>query len=385
MSAVHYSGFQSSYGTQNKTTPQHGAQETDQALPMVRSWSSTISSFSQDVTEQHDDILRSFDMVFQVHQRSEEIRNTLQRIDRVLLSSRTVVGLIERVIEIMENNMDLVAVRFLFRNDHPLGEAFAFEQPRGIGMLPLDTSTPESLLLSEPFVLDEPHGGLARTLFGDATHSVASAVVAPLRVGQDSLGLMGLGSDNPDRYYEGVPTDLIASMAEKIALGIQNAWEHESVDRRSLMGWTAGIYTETFFHEYLRKEFSRSWRSHAVFSLMALSWQEREGSPSSLDGDIMALVQSYTRSSDVLAEGETVKLWLLLPNTDTEGARSAAERLYTAIMEVFGDSLNVGIGISAFSREATVVSLLVNHARWALEEAWQGDKGSIVVRPVKLV
>ena len=37
-------------------------------------------------------LIRSFDMIFQLHQRSEEIRSRLDHIDRLLLKSRTVSG-----------------------------------------------------------------------------------------------------------------------------------------------------------------------------------------------------------------------------------------------------------------------------------------------------
>ncbi len=48
-------------------------------------------------------LLRSFDMVFQLHQRSEEIRPVWRKIYGILLNSRSVAGLIERVTRTLEN------------------------------------------------------------------------------------------------------------------------------------------------------------------------------------------------------------------------------------------------------------------------------------------
>lgn len=385
MSTFTSSGFHPSGKQLDEARQSGGDKDASQALPMVRGWSSALEPTGQSCHEEESaEILRSFDMIFRVHQRSEELRGTLERIDRVLIGSRTVVGLVQRVIEIMQSEMDLVSVRFLFREDHPIGDAFYFEVPPGIGTIPQGLAESEHLFQCDPYVLDEPYGPLARSLFCEASSFVASAALASLRAEHEDLGLLCLGSDDPDRYCGGINTELIASLAEKITLGIKNAWDHECVDRRSLMGWTDGIYTESFFREYVRKEFYRSWRTQEVFSVMALSWQPLEECPSSVEGEVMSLVQSQIRSADIIAEGDTVKLWLLLPETDTDGARCAAERLQVALQASFGDRLRSGIGITAFSREAAVVSMLMGHARTALGEALEDDGRGIVVKAIRL-
>ncbi len=322
-------------------------------------------------------LIRSFDMIFQLHQRSEEIRSHLDHIDCLLLKSRTLEGLVQRLITALESEFDLTAARILFRQDHPVAEMFKWAAPRGTGITPPGFIERETLFPSDPFVLDDPNGDLSRSLFGEATPLLSSAVAANLCVDGNELGLLCLGSDDPNRYCGGMNTDLIASLADKIALGIQNAWDHESRARKSLMGCVEGIYCESFFREYLAKEFHRSWRSRNVFSLMALSWTSSLTDQSF--EEVAEQIRAQLRSSDVAAEDDSARLWILLPETDVNGASVVAERL-SSVVEEFDQEVVLHFGITAFSREATSVLTLLNRAQAALTEAVESRSSRIVVK-----
>jgi hypothetical protein len=171
-------------------------------------------------------------------------------------------------------------------------------------------------------------------------------------------------------------TDLIASLADKIALGIQNAWDHESRARKSLMGRVEGIYCESLFREFLAKEFHRSWRSHNVFSLMALSWSS---SPTNRSfEDVAEHIRAQLRSSDLVAEDDSARLWILLPETDVNGASVVAERLSRSVVEEFDQEVVLHFGITAFSRQATSVPTMLNRAQAALTEAVESRSSSIM-------
>ncbi|MGO9569955.1 MAG: hypothetical protein ACLP5H_20685 [Desulfomonilaceae bacterium] len=324
-------------------------------------------------------LTKSFDMIFQLHQRSEEIRSHLESIDRLLLKSRTLAGLAERLTAALESEFNLTAARILFRQDHPVAGIFKWGTPRGTGTTPPGFTERESSFPSGPFVLDDPNGDLSRSFFGEATPLLSSAIAANLCVDGDELGLLCLGSDDPNRYCGGMNTDLIASLADKIALGIQNAWDHESRARQSLVGSTDAIYSEPFFQEYLAKEFNRSWRTSKVFSLVALSWT------SSLTDrsveEIAEKIRAQLRSSDLVAEGDSVRLWILLPETDVNGARVVVERLSRRVVDELDQAVILRFGITAFSREAISVLMLMTRAQAALAEAVEsGSSSSVVVK-----
>jgi uncharacterized protein YigA (DUF484 family) len=328
--------------------------------------------------EEDSRLIRSFNMIFQLHQRSEEIRTHLDHIDRLLLKSRTLAGLVQRLIDALESEFDLTAARILFRQDHPVAELFKWAAPRGTGIAPPGFIERESPFPSGPFVLDDPNGDLSRSFFGEAAPLLSSAVAANLCVDGNELGLLCLGSDDPNRYCGGMNTDLIASLAEKIALGIQNAWDHESRARDSLVGCVEGIYCESFFREYLVKEFHRSWRSRNVFSLMAVSWTFSRTDRSF--EEVAEHIRAQLRSSDLAAVNDSACLWIVLPETDVNGATVVAERLSRSVVDEFDQEVMLHIGITTFSREATSVPALLNQAQAALTEAAESRSSSMVVK-----
>jgi uncharacterized protein YigA (DUF484 family) len=362
-----------------------GATAREQAAPMC----AESSPFEDDLMEfraddTNEELLRSFDMIFQLHQRSEEIRRRLENIDRILLSSRTVAGLVETVTESLQRDMELTAVRVLFREDHPLACACEIDAPPNMGTIPQSLLENESLFRGDPYILDCPSGDLGESLFGDAASLVASAVVANLCTDSEELGILCLGSDDPHRYCGGMNTELIGALAEKISLGLANAWDHEIRVRQALMGDVEGVYSEVFLKEYLRKEFQRSWRTYRTFSLMAIAWGLSYAANSRETSDLLSLIKSHLRAADVVAEGETVNAWVLLPDTDLDGAKTAAERILRQVSESAFCGAQIYLGITAFSRDAVTMHKLMRQAKIALAEAIEADQAHVVAQPVAI-
>jgi uncharacterized protein YigA (DUF484 family) len=370
-------GSSASDGIQGDEFPETGSQGPQQGCCADSEQSDAIL-FDD---EQNDQLLKSFDMIFRLQQRSEEIRCHLERIDHILLTSRSVNSLAESIIATLETELDLVAVRFLFKEDHPVASIFRRHESYGTGIISEDFLDNEGLFRGEPFVLDDPAGGLAHRLFGDAAALIASAAVAPLCHEDEELGLLCLGSDDPCRYCGGMNTELIASMSAKISLGFLNAWDHQNSARRAFTTGIDGVYTESFFNEYLEKEFNRSWRNGATFSLVALSWKSAypDASPCP-DPEVLDLLQGRLRSSDLAAQGEAVKLWVLLSDTDWAGAEIVGKRLIDMSMEHFNGDISLHIGIVEFSRSAPVCSTLLQYARSALDEALSYESDQIVIK-----
>ncbi|MBI4961668.1 MAG: DUF484 family protein [Desulfomonile tiedjei] len=330
--------------------------------------------------DENAQLIRSFDMIFRLHQRSEEIRSHLERIDLVLLNSRSVEQLVENTIAALEAELDLVAVRFLLKEDHPVASVFRRNASRATGIISEDFLSDEGLFRSDPFILDDPAGDLAHRLFGDSASLIASAAVAPLCHGEDELGLLCLGSDDPFRYCGGMNTDLIASMATKISLGILNAWDHQNSSLRAFKTRVEGVHTELFFEEYLEKEFNRAWRYRTTFCLLAVSWKSAyEGAVTCPDLEVVELLQGHLRSSDLAAQGEAVKLWVLLPDSNSVNAEVVAERLTDISTRYFDGEISLYIGITEFARSVPTFSMLLQQARSALDEALGHDSGNTVI------
>jgi GGDEF domain-containing protein len=174
-------------------------------------------------------------------------------------------------------------------------------------------------------------------------------------------------------------TDLIASVADKIALGITNAWDHENAMRAMVKSHAQGIFNESFFFEYLDKELHRAWRNRRPFSLAAMSWSSSDSGCSPSSAEVADLVLRNIRSSDLVAQGDTVNFWSLLPDTDANAAKNMAQRLLDAAAERFDGDLALHVGITEFSKDAAVLSTLTDAAKSALRQA-QEEHTRIVVR-----
>ncbi len=343
-----------------------------------------VASAAPDPESDDSNLLRSFEMIFQLHQRTEEIRAHLDKIDRVLLESRTVACLTERIIQTLKSEFDVSAPRILFREDHPIASFFQWAAPTGASTIPDRYVCSEDLFADDPYILDDPSGELAQMLFEEDVAHINSALVATLGCNGQELGLLCLGSKDPGRYHAGMNTDLISSLAEKTSLGIFNAWDHETSVRNALMAGVEGVYSQAFFLECLQKEFNGAWRNRSVFSLMAVSWKS---SLPDADEPVEEISDSFLknlRSADIIATGDVVPIWFLLPHTDMEAARCVADRLTDVFTERYQGRAGIRFGITEFSREAAVMPMLLKQAQAALSEAEKDDDNCIVAKRISL-
>jgi hypothetical protein len=211
---------------------------------------------------------------------------------------------------------------------------------------------------------------------------VSSAAVAPLFADGEELGVLCLGSDDPLRYCGGMNTDLIASLATKIGLGIRNAWDHEKRGREAFTTEVEGVATESFFQLLLEREFDRAWRYRRPFSVMALRGVSLSSDPPPSVQDLGALLKKRIRSSDLMARDYEDTLWLLLPETTANFSVRMAERLGASLRAEFSDDMQLCAGITEFSAAAPVATILLTEARAALSQAADSPANPIVVRPV---
>lgn len=115
-------------------------------------------------------------------------------------------------------------------------------------------------------------------------------------------------------------------------------WLKRKNDRLSLFDPDMGIYSEQFFLNALKIEYSRSNRDELPLSLMVFSFDTLKETADQLGKTVeqvqqlfIETVASTIRSSDILSTLEDGKFTILLPSTDEDGARVAATRLKAAI------------------------------------------------------
>jgi uncharacterized protein YigA (DUF484 family)/GGDEF domain-containing protein len=313
-------------------------------------------------------VAESLEKIVRAQNRLEQIRSSLEEVSHIALACRTVAGFIESVTRHLESSLDLVAVKILLVSDQDISETFRCSAPYGGGIASCDLGT---FRQDSPFFLDSESDAL-HAFFGDATGIVASAAISHLMDGQRPFGVLCLGSGDPQRYANVKSTVLIQALTEKISLGLLNALDHENAGRSLWLTNAKGsLYNEIFFREYLQKEFNRSCRSGKPFTLMAVSWRNSDDGAFSAE-ELMDLFRRNARAGDVAGEGESVGLWLLLPETESAVGKKVAERLLSLCNVVFPETV-VNFGITEFSKTAAATSVLLNRAKEALEEAVEGN------------
>ncbi len=324
-------------------------------------------------------LLRSFDMVFRLHQRSEEIRALLQDVDDIILTARVVGDLADNLMAALKNHLAVPSVRILFKE----GSAAALLARAGqLGrdhILSAECFDTMGLSQAGCFILDEPEGQLGQALFGDQGPPVRSAIAALLASDGEEMGLLALGSDDPGRYCGGTNAELVGCLARKISLGLANAVDHEKRLARALRGPADGLYSPSFFHEYLHKEFQRAWRYHSVFAIGAVTWQVAGAwGPSS--HELAELLTTHLRCSDIAAEDGDHGYWILMPDTPIDRAVTALRRLAHWTEERFGEGAVLYAGVAEFSRAALVPSTIAETALQARKTAELYRDHQIVTR-----
>lgn len=330
--------------------------------------------------EKYFSLLKSFETIFNLLQRSEETRSHMEELCYILMTSRTVSGFIRGVAPVLKGYLDLTEVRILFREDHPICTHRGWDPPEDSGIIPRELLESEPMEVESPFVIDNPSGKLSRALFKADRRMVSSAATASLHAHGRQMGLLCLASDDPARFAGGMDTESVALLAGIVSLGILNAWEHESRDQSALAGPMDGFCSETAFRQFLRHELARAWRFGRPFALAALTWHDPESSDALLMPHVFGLLRTHVRSSDVLCIGDNLTVWLLLPESGTREALNLVQRLCAASKDLSTGSIVLHAGITHFTTDAIGPADLVTACRLALQAAQQHDHDCAVVR-----
>ncbi len=139
-------------------------------------------------------------------------------------------------------------------------------------------------------------------------------------------------------------------------------------------GWEAYMITR-LDSELLRAASSEQDLSLFTIRIQDLTWFTDEGK------EIADLIKSIVNFPDLIFEYETDGCTAILPNTHIDQSLKTADDLYTGITEIlqqYGNSNRIGIGISAKSLRMISGERLANESQEALRHAFQDENSPIV-------
>ncbi len=214
------------------------------------------------------------------------------------------------------------------------------------------------------------------------TEDVRSVIAVPLFFEGDLIGVFGMLSKQKE-FLDSRQISLVEVMCNQAATSIANAKMHAEIERMATTDGLTGLCNHRVFQQKLTEELKRSERHETPLSLLLTDIDffkkvnDTYGHPVGdlvLKGVSKVLLHEI-RDIDIAARYGGEEFVVILPGTDSVGAKNIAERLRKAIMaETYssdGRTLKVttSIGIATVPSDARTKEELIEKADQALYHA----------------
>ena len=183
---------------------------------------------------------------------------------------------------------------------------------------------------------DDPAADQAEVALMRAEGNQALAMLPLVAKGQ-SIGLVELFSRSAITWNPEL-LELVRTMANEAAMALENARLYEDARKLADRDPLTGFYNHRFLHERLGEEVVRTQRARRPLSVLMLDLDDFKlvnDTFGHLFGDRVLtwtaeLIRSTLRASDIPARYGGDEFAIILPETDADEARSAAERILDA-------------------------------------------------------
>jgi diguanylate cyclase (GGDEF)-like protein len=205
-----------------------------------------------------------------------------------------------------------------------------------------------------------------------------SALICPLRAGQDVLGAIYLGRTEANEFSP-EEQELLLRICELAGSALGNSLEYQRRIQRGLHDPVTHLYNALYLEERLKEEVMRGRRYTYPVSLLLIDLDgfgaayEKLGESAAqrILIEVAEIVRQATRETDIPARLENDDYGILCVHTDRERARSVGERIRTAVEKSSfgGVKITASVGIAGVPHDATNEEALQKRALDALEVA----------------
>ncbi|MBZ0188784.1 MAG: sensor domain-containing diguanylate cyclase, partial [Candidatus Obscuribacterales bacterium] len=217
-----------------------------------------------------------------------------------------------------------------------------------------------------------------------------SGLIVPIILRERVLGVVFLEDCELAREWSIDDISLIGSLADHLAVAIENAELHRELEKQAVTDGLTGVANRRSFNESLTKEFERARRYEQELSLLVVDLdylKKINDNYGHMVGDqaikeIGRVLAQSSRSTDTTARYGGEEFCVLLPNTGIQMAEQLGERLRRLIYEVVIEgpgNLSASIGVSNFPLHADSADTLFLRADEALYRAKQDGRNLIRV------
>ena len=317
-------------------------------------------------------------------QRAREAE-TLQKVARVVNTSLNQQEIFAIILEQLERVIDYDSASILLKNNNGSeivgGRGFEdLDAVLGI-QFPNNDATPNTVVLEtrEPFIMEDAPTQYAE--FNKPPHlGIHGWMGVPLTIQDRVIGLLVMDSKQVGHFTE-EHARLAAAFASQVAITIENARLFQETQRLSITDPLTNCYNRRFFFDQAGREKDRSMRFERPLSLIMLDLDHFKQVNDRLGhraGDqvlihVSRIIQSELRSIDILGRYGGEEFCILLPETTSEKAMTAAERIRKIIeanaVDVGQTSVHITASLGVVthnSTEATTIDDLLDRADQAM-------------------
>ncbi|MBI5633241.1 MAG: GGDEF domain-containing protein [Nitrospirae bacterium] len=223
------------------------------------------------------------------------------------------------------------------------------------------------------------------------TEDVRSVIAVPLFFEGALIGVFGMLSKQKE-FLDSRQISLVEVMCNQAATSIANAKMHAEIERMATTDGLTGLFNHRVFQQKLTEELKRSERHETPLSLLLTDIDffkkvnDTYGHPV---GDLVLkgvskILQKEIRDIDTAARYGGEEFVVILPGTDSMGAKNFAERLRKAITaETFSSEgrtlkITTSIGIATMPADARTKEELIERTDQALYHAKHNGRNQSV-------
>jgi diguanylate cyclase (GGDEF)-like protein len=342
----------------------------------------------------------------EIERTNQELRTHLEEmsalfnLNQAMASSLELEVLFDRMIEVLK---DLLHCNLIVLSTYnPVNEELVVRKSFGInqedlqGMVfQLDEGITGKVAMSRETIYIQDVSADGRNLnYKGCSKSEGSLISVPLVIKDRLAGVLNLHKHQTDAFTPG-DLKLVQAIANQAAVAIDNSQLYEQARNLSNTDELTGLANRRHFQTILQRELAQSQRFHTRFTLIMAdldNFKAINDTHGHLKGDLLLnqvgqILLQNTRGIDLVARYGGEEFVVLLPKTDTEGARAAAEKLRISVMtEKYhgieqshpGGYLTVSLGIAEYPSDSRDVYELLELADRALYRAKNLGKNRVI-------
>ncbi|MHC1781721.1 MAG: diguanylate cyclase [Anaerolineaceae bacterium] len=273
-----------------------------------------------------------------------------------------------------------------YRKKDRVLEPFTSKLEEGLSGYVLQNRAP--LFLSNSAMVDE---FTRKSGYSSLISTPKSIMIIPLIVSDRILGALGAQNDEKENAYSQEDFNLFSSIGSQIAAAFENIRLFSRMEQLAIMDNLTNIYNRRHFFDLAHREFDRAERYDRPFSVIMADidhFKKVNDTYGHTAGDLTLqafarLIQQTIRHVDVLGRYGGEEFAIVLPETNLEQARSAAERLRRKVSEFEivtsrgAVHLTISIGISTRSTPGESLEDLIDRSDRGLYAAKNAGRNRV--------